>query len=127
MRINCAGRLGGAEIARRLMMHEGQVPLHTFRADVDYGVTEARTVMGRIGIKVWIYKGDILPEAKIVDTEAVAPTPLEATPVVEPPTAEPAVELQATEVTEPLKNVETPDANSHIENEGSDNASTQPG
>ena len=62
MRISCAGRLGGAEIARRQTMHQGQVPLHTLRADIDYGFTEARTTLGRIGIKVWIYKGDILPE-----------------------------------------------------------------
>jgi len=62
IRVNCAGRLGGAEIARRLTMHEGQVPLHTLRADIDYGFTEARTTLGRIGVKVWIYKGDVLPE-----------------------------------------------------------------
>jgi len=65
MRINCSGRLGGAEIARRLMMHEGRVPLHTMRADIDYGFTEAHTTMGRIGVKVWIYKGDVLPEAEV--------------------------------------------------------------
>ncbi len=64
MRITCSGRLGGAEIARRLMMHEGRVPLQTLRADIDYGFAEAHTTMGRIGIKVWIYKGDILPEAE---------------------------------------------------------------
>jgi len=69
MRINCAGRLAGAEIARREMTHEGQVPLHTLRADIDYGFTEARTAMGRIGIKVWIYKGDILPEPKVMEIE----------------------------------------------------------
>lgn len=62
MRIRAAGRLDGAEIARRVIMHEGRVPLHTLRADIDYGFTEAKTVMGRIGIKVWIYKGEILPE-----------------------------------------------------------------
>ena len=62
MKVSCAGRLGGAEIARRLSMHEGQVPLHTLRADIDYGFTEAHTTMGRIGIKVWIYKGEVLPE-----------------------------------------------------------------
>ena len=72
MRINCAGRLAGAEIARREMTHEGQVPLHTLRADIDYGFTEARTAMGRIGVKVWIYKGDILPEPKMVEAEAEA-------------------------------------------------------
>jgi len=64
MRVSCSGRLGGAEIARRLTMHEGQVPLHTLRADIDYGFVEAHTAMGRIGVKVWIYKGDILPELK---------------------------------------------------------------
>lgn len=65
IRISCAGRLGGAEIARRLVMHEGQVPLHKLRADIDYSLVEAHTIMGRIGIKVWIYKGDILPELKV--------------------------------------------------------------
>ncbi len=72
VRISCAGRLGGAEIARRQTMHEGQVPLHTIRADIDYGFTEARTTLGRIGVKVWIYKGDILPEprAQVVEEEA---------------------------------------------------------
>jgi small subunit ribosomal protein S3 len=69
MRISCAGRLGGAEIARRQTMHQGQVPLHTLRADIDYGFVEARTTLGRIGIKVWIYKGDILPEPKEVEEE----------------------------------------------------------
>ncbi len=75
MRISCAGRLAGAEIARREMTHEGQVPLHTLRADIDYGFTEARTTLGRIGVKVWIYKGDILPEPKVVEVEE---TPAEA-------------------------------------------------
>jgi small subunit ribosomal protein S3 len=64
IRVNCSGRLGDAEIARRQTMHEGQVPLHTLRADIDYGFTEARTTMGRIGVKVWIFKGEILPEPK---------------------------------------------------------------
>jgi small subunit ribosomal protein S3 len=54
--------LGGVEIARGQVMHQGRVPLHTIRADVDYGFTEAHTVMGRIGIKVWLYRGDVLPE-----------------------------------------------------------------
>jgi len=87
MRINCAGRLAGAEIARREMTHEGQVPLHTLRADVDYGFTEARTTLGRIGVKVWIYKGDILPEPKMVEAEVeaieaeVKPVEVEAKPV----------------------------------------------
>ena len=64
IRILCSGRLAGAEIARRQLMHQGRVPLHTIRADIDYGFSEAHTTMGRLGIKVWIYKGDILPEAK---------------------------------------------------------------
>jgi len=69
MRISCSGRLGGAEIARREVMHQGQVPLHTLRADIDYGFTEARTTLGRIGIKVWIYRGDILPEPAVREAE----------------------------------------------------------
>jgi len=65
VRVSCAGRLGGAEIARRQTMHQGRVPLHTLRADIDYGFTEARTTLGRIGVKVWIYRGDIRPEPKV--------------------------------------------------------------
>ncbi len=64
IKISCSGRLGNSEIARRQTSHEGQVPLHTLRADIDYGFTEARTTLGRIGVKVWIYKGQILPELK---------------------------------------------------------------
>jgi small subunit ribosomal protein S3 len=64
IKIRVAGRLGGAEIARSQTVHEGRMPLHTLRADIDYGFTEAHTIMGRIGIKVWVYKGDILPEAR---------------------------------------------------------------
>lgn len=59
IRINCSGRLGGAEIARMEWYREGRVPLHTLRADIDYGIAEANTTYGVIGIKVWIYKGDI--------------------------------------------------------------------
>lgn len=61
IRVQCSGRLGGAEMARTEWYREGRVPLHTLRADVDYGFAEARTTQGRIGVKVWIYKGDILP------------------------------------------------------------------
>ncbi len=60
IRINCGGRLGGAEIARMEWYREGRVPLHTLRADVDYGVATARTTYGTCGVKVWVYKGDIL-------------------------------------------------------------------
>jgi small subunit ribosomal protein S3 len=70
IRIKCAGRLGGAEIARRERAGEGTVPLHTLRADVDYGFAEARTTYGRIGIKVWIYKGDILPQKSKTASQA---------------------------------------------------------
>jgi small subunit ribosomal protein S3 len=61
IRVQCSGRLGGAEMSRTEWYREGRVPLHTLRADIDYGFREARTTAGRIGVKVWIYKGDILP------------------------------------------------------------------
>jgi len=61
IRVQCSGRLGGAEMARSEWYREGRVPLHTLRADIDYGFREAKTTFGRIGVKVWIYKGDILP------------------------------------------------------------------
>src|SRR4030081_3619355 len=61
IRVQCSGRLGGAEMSRTEWYREGRVPLHTLRADIDYGFREARTTFGRIGVKVWIYKGDILP------------------------------------------------------------------
>lgn len=62
VKVSCSGRLAGAEIARTGWYREGRVPLHTFRSDIDYGLAEAKTTYGKIGIKVWIYKGDILPE-----------------------------------------------------------------
>jgi small subunit ribosomal protein S3 len=61
IRVQCGGRLGGAEMSRKEWYREGRVPLHTLRADIDYGQAEARTTFGRIGVKVWIYKGEILP------------------------------------------------------------------
>ncbi len=64
IKISCAGRLGGAEIARRETIHDGQLPLHTLCADIDYGLAEAHTTMGNIGVKVWIYKGNIIPEVR---------------------------------------------------------------
>jgi small subunit ribosomal protein S3 len=60
IRVNCAGRLGGAEMSRREWYREGRVPLHTLRADIDYGVAEAKTTYGIIGVKVWIFKGEVL-------------------------------------------------------------------
>ncbi len=61
IKINCAGRLGGAEMARSEFYREGRVPLHTLRADIDYGFAEARTTYGAVGVKVWIYKGEVIP------------------------------------------------------------------
>ncbi|HZJ28031.1 MAG TPA: 30S ribosomal protein S3 [Acidimicrobiia bacterium] len=77
IRVQCGGRLGGAEMSRREWYREGRVPLHTLRADIDYGQSEAKTTTGRIGVKVWIYKGDILPykaaaEDKIAKEAAMA-------------------------------------------------------
>jgi small subunit ribosomal protein S3 len=62
IRVACAGRLGGAEMARSEWYREGRVPLHTLRADIDYGFTEARTTYGAIGVKVWIFKGEVLSQ-----------------------------------------------------------------
>lgn len=64
IKIAVAGRLGGAEIARTEWTKEGRIPLHTLRADIDYGFTEANTVFGKIGVKVWIFKGEIMPGDK---------------------------------------------------------------
>jgi small subunit ribosomal protein S3 len=70
IRVQCSGRLGGSEMARTEWYREGRVPLHTLRADVDYGFREARTTYGRIGVKVWLYKGDILPYKTATDDKA---------------------------------------------------------
>jgi small subunit ribosomal protein S3 len=86
IRVQTGGRLGGAEMGRREWYREGRVPLHTLRADIDYGFAEARTTFGRIGVKVWIYKGEILPykaaaeekiakEAAMAVGETAGPTP----------------------------------------------------
>ncbi len=66
IKIMCSGRLAGAEIARSEWYREGRVPLHTLRADIDYGFAEAKTTMGQIGVKVWIYKGDVLEQRPAV-------------------------------------------------------------
>lgn len=65
IKVSVSGRLGGTDIARTEWYSEGKVPLHTLRADIDYGFAEANTTYGKIGIKVWIYKGEILPEAAV--------------------------------------------------------------
>ncbi len=71
IKVQCSGRLGGAEMARKEAYSEGRVPLHTLRADIDYGVREAKTTFGRIGVKVWIYKGDVVPYRTSVDDRHV--------------------------------------------------------
>jgi len=76
-KVQVSGRLGGAEMARTESYREGRVPRHTLRADIDYGFREARTPAGRIGVKVWLYKGDVLPyksqsEGKIAREAAMA-------------------------------------------------------
>ena len=67
IRVQCSGRLGGSEMSRTEWYREGRVPLHTLRADIDYGFREAKTTAGRIGVKVWIYKGDILPYKAVAE------------------------------------------------------------
>ncbi|MBS3955957.1 MAG: 30S ribosomal protein S3 [Clostridiales bacterium] len=73
IRIQCSGRLGGAEMGRREWYREGRVPLHTLRAKIDYGTADARTTMGAIGVKVWIYRGEVLPGQEL-------PSPTDARP-----------------------------------------------
>lgn len=86
IRVQCSGRLGGAEMSRTEWYREGRVPLHTLRADVDYGLREAHTTTGRIGVKVWLYKGDILPYKPQADDRVLreAPVSAEAAPTDRP-------------------------------------------
>jgi small subunit ribosomal protein S3 len=78
IRIRVAGRLGGSEMARTDREAHGKVPLHTLRADIDYGISEAATTYGRLGVKVWIYRGEIAPGQKVVDLATQErPRPLE--------------------------------------------------
>jgi small subunit ribosomal protein S3 len=72
IKIMCSGRLGGAEMSRSEFYREGRVPLHTLRADIDYGFYEAKTTFGRIGVKVWIYKGDVT-NRELAREQATAP------------------------------------------------------
>ena len=96
IKIIASGRLGGAEMSRRETERSGRVPLHTLRADIDYGLCEAHTTFGRIGVKVWIYRGDILPEPKRVQ-ESLAVREIRA----EAAAAEAAAEAAAAEPTTP--------------------------
>src|SRR6202012_1559470 len=79
IRVQCSGRLGGAEMSRSEFYREGRVPLHTLRADIDYGLYEAKTTFGRIGVKVWIYKGDVVGGKR-----EVAPAPRPGSPPAAP-------------------------------------------
>lgn len=98
VKVKCGGRLGGAEIARRQVMQKGRVPLQTLRANIDYGLAEAQTTLSKIGVKVWIYKGEVLPEPKVAEeavaAEAAAEATTSAAPVAGPekPVAEVAAE-----------------------------------
>ncbi len=80
IKIMCAGRLNGADIARSEWYREGRVPLHTLRADIDYGVSEAKTTYGVIGIKVWVFKGEVMQknEQPVIAAPAAAPAPAPA-------------------------------------------------
>ena len=75
VKILVSGRLGGAEMARRETDKQGKIPLHTLRADIDYGFAEARTTYGNIGVKAWVYRGDILPDQRRMMKENVQPEP----------------------------------------------------
>ena len=128
IKVLISGRLGGADIARREKAMEGRVPLHTLRADIDYAIAEAATEFGVIGIKVWIYKGDIVPEPRQRPQEEPAPAdiaPIEVTvtasadaeaapapaapetPVAPAPTATPAPAEAAPEPTAEVTNAST--------------------
>ena len=108
IKVTIAGRLGGAEMSRRETEKAGRIPLHTLRADIDFGIAEAHTTFGRIGVKVWIYKGDIMPEPKRPraenDFSGLSPEEIAAAqgrPAPEPAaTAEPVAAAPAAEASE---------------------------
>jgi small subunit ribosomal protein S3 len=102
IKIIIAGRLGGAEMSRRESEMQGRVPLHTLRADIDYGTAEAHTTFGRIGVKVWLYKGEILPERRprvsvLPENEAESERPPAVEAVTSGPVAAPESNGAATE------------------------------
>ncbi len=78
IKIRCAGRLGGAEMARTEKYYEGKIPLQTLRADIDYGFAEATTTYGLLGVKVWIYKGDVIKDQEEIEAAAAAATQVQA-------------------------------------------------
>jgi small subunit ribosomal protein S3 len=87
VKVRLSGRLNGSEIARTEVSREGRVPLHTFRADIDYGTAEARTTYGIIGVKVWIFKGEVFDQPVDAPAEAAE----QAAPAAQPPAADAAV------------------------------------
>ncbi len=89
VKVRVSGRLNGSEIARTEWYREGRIPLHTFRADIDYGLSEARTTYGVIGVKVWIFKGEVFDKSAL-EAAAAAPAEAEAAPPVAAPAAPPA-------------------------------------
>jgi small subunit ribosomal protein S3 len=88
VKVRISGRLNGSEIARTEWAREGRVPLHTFRADIDYGLGEARTTYGVIGVKVWIFKGEVFGDEDLRQAEGEAPAAAATPPPAAP--AEPA-------------------------------------
>jgi small subunit ribosomal protein S3 len=78
VRVQCSGRLGGADMGRREWYREGRVPLHTLRADVDFGLATAKTTAGAVGVKVWVYKGDVLPSLNTTREKIAAEAALAA-------------------------------------------------
>ena len=136
IKVMVSGRLGGAEIARREKVMDGRVPLHTLRADIDYGLAEANTTMGRIGVKVWIYRGDVFKEperpqqpaapevpAEIVAAAQEALAAQDAAPPAAPAPAAPEAAAAATATESP---VATPVADAPAA-DGGDGASAQAG
>ncbi len=90
VKVRVSGRLNGAEIARTEWYREGRIPLHTFRADIDYGLSEARTTYGVIGVKVWIFKGEIFEKTELEQAPAVEAEAAAAPAAATPPAAAPA-------------------------------------
>ena len=95
IKVRMSGRLNGSEIARTEWYREGRIPLHTFRADIDYGLAEAMTTYGVIGIKVWIFKGEVFDQAQL-DRQAAEPAVVEATAAAATPAAATAAPAAAT-------------------------------
>lgn len=114
IKVIVSGRLGGAEMSRRETEKDGRVPLHTLRADIDFGLAEAHTTFGRIGVKVWIYKGDILPEKAAAEAGEAQPAAVarparpEAAPAAEAPALAAVTAMETAVAAEPAAATEAP-------------------